>query len=284
MNRGLLFILALGMTGCGNEQGFSSDLKADPAVTARPYAVVQGVPLAHPEEAIGVDGTASYDPDDENASLLYTWEVVSAPADAEYTLNFANTSTPEFIGTTLGEYEIALLVTDEDEFDSENPAGVVIEVVPWEDLQVDLQWDLPGVDLDLHLIGPEGEYFTESDCYYGNPAPDWGVEGDATDNPSLSVDDEGSTQSETVLLPRPSSGSYSIVVHYVNSKESTSYITTPTLRVMAGGSELITMAGQNLSEPGEVLQVGVLDWNTLDFNSVNLLTTHSDLGGPPINQ
>lgn len=284
MNRLTILVLGATLAGCGNEQGFASDLRAESAVTARPYAVVQGVSLAHIDEAIGLDGTASYDPDDENASLLYTWEVVSAPTDADFTVNFANTSTPEFIATTLGVYELALLVTDEDEYDSENPAGVVIEVVPWEDLQVDLQWDLPGVDLDLHLIGPEGEYFTESDCYYGNPSPDWGVEGDSTDNPSLSVDDEGSAQSETVLLHRPSAGEYSIVVHYVNSKESTAYITTPTLRVMAGGAELITMSGQNLSVPGEVLQVGVLDWNTLAFDSVNILTTHSDLGGPPINQ
>ena len=53
---------------------------------------------------------------------------------------------------------------------------------------------------------------------------------------------------------------------------------------MAGGTEIITMSGQTLSEPGEVLQVGMLDWGTLAFDSVNILTTHSDLGGPPLNQ
>jgi hypothetical protein len=278
-----IFLAGVVLSGC-SEQGFSGEMRADGAALSRPYAVVQGVPLAHLDEAIALDGTASYDPDDEDAMLLYTWEVVSAPTDAEYTLNYGNSSTPEFRATTLGVYEIALLVTDEDEYHSENPAGVIIEVVPWEDLQVDVQWDLPGVDLDLHLIAPEGEYFTEADCYYGNPAPDWGVAGDSTDNPLLSVDDEGSAHAETITLQRPPAGEYSIVIHYVNSKESTTYTTAPTLRVLAGGTELILMQGQDLTEPGEVLLLGTLDWDTLVFDSLNTLTTHEDLGGPPLNR
>jgi hypothetical protein len=245
---------------------------------------VQGVPLVHTDEALALDGTASYDPDDEDAELLYTWEVVSAPTDAEYTLNYGASGTPEFKAQTLGNYEISLLVTDEEEYDSENPAGVVVNVVPWEDLRVDLQWDLPGVDLDLHLIAPEGEYFGDSDCFYGNPVPEWGVEGDSTDNPSLEVDDEGTNTAEAITLQRPEQGEYSIVVHYVNSKESTTYSTAPSLRVMAGATEIVAMKGDNLEAPGDVLLLGTLDWTTLRFDSLNQMTTHDDLNGPPLNQ
>jgi hypothetical protein len=281
-----LFVLALVVAGggCSNEQGFSSDLKADGLPISLPFAVVQGVPLGHIDEALVIDGTASYDPDDEDAELLYTWEVVSAPADADYTLNYEQSGTPEFKAATLGEYELGLFVTDEDTYDSENPAGVIIEVVPWEDLKIDLQWDLTGVDLDLHLIGPEGEYFGESDCFYGNPSPDWGVEGDSTDNPNLAIDDEGSNLTETILLERPEQGVYSIGVHYVNSKESTTYSTDPMIRITAGGSEVVLMTGTALTEPGEVLIVGTLDWTTLTFDSLNNMSTQEDLGGPPLNQ
>ena len=149
MMRMLSILSVLAVASCGNEQSFVGDMDADGAPSSPPFAVVQGVTLAHIDEAIALDGTASYDPDDDDAELLYTWTVVSAPDETEPSpLNFANTSTPEFVATALGTYELALVVTDEEAFDSENPAGVIIEVVPWEDLQVDIQWDLPGVDLE----------------------------------------------------------------------------------------------------------------------------------------
>ena len=283
--RNYTVIIACGLlAGCGNEQGFSGGLQTDGVPIALPHAVVQGVPLIHTDEALILDGTASYDPDDEDAELLYTWEVVSAPTDADYTLNYSASGTPEFKAQTLGNYEIALVVTDEDEYESENPAGVIVNVVPWEDLRIDLEWDLVGVDLDLHLIAPGGEYFGELDCFYGNPAPDWGVEGDATDNPSLDLDDEGSNAAEAITLQRPEQGEYVIAAHYVNSKESTTYSTAPSIRVMAGATEVVTMKGDNLESPGDVLVFGTLDWTTLQFDAMNYSTTHSDLEGPPLNQ
>ena len=170
--RNYTVIIACGLlAGCGNEQGFSGGLQTDGVPIALPHAVVQGVPLIHTDEALILDGTASYDPDDEDAELLYTWEVVSAPTDADYTLNYSASGTPEFKAQTLGNYEIALVVTDEDEYESENPAGVIVNVVPWEDLRVDLEWDLVGVDLDFSGLRPEGSILASWIAFTEIPPP-----------------------------------------------------------------------------------------------------------------
>ena len=45
----------------------------------------------------------------------------------------------------------------------------MIEVIPYENLMIEVSWDIPGTDLDLHLVAPSGSYYGELDCFYGNP-------------------------------------------------------------------------------------------------------------------
>ena len=42
--------------------------------------------------------------------------------------------------------------------------------------------------------------------------------------------------------------------------------------------------GPKLYGPGKVWKAGVLDWATMTWTPSTVLTTHSDLGGPPVNQ
>jgi uncharacterized protein YfaP (DUF2135 family) len=81
-----------------------------------------------------------------------------------------------------------------------------------------LKWEGEG-DLDLHLIGPEG------DCYYGNVHPDWGVKVDkygdrdeaaVVDDPRFHFDRRTGWISggETIGLLEPAPGDYTLTVHY----------------------------------------------------------------------
>lgn len=85
-----------------------------------------------------------------------------------------------------------------------------------ERLVVTLEWGTSFTkpsDFDLHLIGPDG-----SGCYYANPNPDWGVQGDSSDDPLLLADvTEGggfSMVSEVIQIADPAPGTYRVQVHF----------------------------------------------------------------------
>ncbi|MBC7237417.1 MAG: DNRLRE domain-containing protein [Chloroflexi bacterium] len=94
------------------------------------------------------------------------------------------------------------------------------------DIHAQLVWNKLGTDVDLHLVRPGGSRASQGDCYYGNCRsedrsnnPDWGVVGDAGDNPRLDIDCTTScTGPENITLNtlgRPEShGRYTVEVHY----------------------------------------------------------------------
>lgn len=108
-------------------------------------------------------------------------------------------------------------------------------------LFVDLSWSAsantccyPQVDLDLHLIGPDG-----SDCYYGNPTPDWGVEGNREDDPALTADQVSIYSFETAVealgLARPPAGTYQVKVHFYDAFGDTAQVSRPRVTVVRDG-------------------------------------------------
>lgn len=259
----------------------------DTATTTPPTAIP--VAIAGPGTAVKrgttvtLDGRDSYDPDGQEP-LSYAWTVVSAPDGATTDLQGADTATPTFSGDVLGFYELSLTVTDADGLVSDNPAGTVIEVIPWSDLAVTLTWGEVDLDLDLHLIAPGGAYYGEGDCYYGVPTPDWGELGVEDDNPSLSTDAESTGEPELIQLQQPAEGIYTIYVHFFNDLDAPVHFTTPHLEIVAEGQEIVAMDGPRLTETGVVWVAGTLDWSTLTFTSSSTVTTHEDLGGPPVNE
>ena len=49
---------------------------------------------------------------------------------------------------------------------------------------IDLSWDDPELDLDLHMIGPAGRWFEEDDCWAQTPQSSWCSPGHLNDAPS----------------------------------------------------------------------------------------------------
>lgn len=232
-----------------------------------------------------LDGSSSYDPDGEDDALSYAWEVLEAPEDADYELLGDNAVNPELQAETLGVYVLALVVTDPDGLVSRNTATTTVEVMPYETLYVELDWEVAELDLDLHLVHPDGSYYDDPlDCHFGNPEPDWGVAGLADDDPELVGDDEGTEKTESILLPRPEEGVYTLYVHYYNQRDATVSDTSPTLQINAEGYTLETLTAPELESAGEVWVVGTLDWSTLTFTEDGSVADHADLGGPTYNE
>ena len=232
-------------------------------------------------EPVTLDGTESWDPDDEDAELFYTWEVTETPGGSAI-LTGEYVADPEFLAGELGLYVVQLWVEDEDQLTSDNYAATVIEILPWEDLEVELSWDTTAADLDLHLLQPDGVYFGEGDCFFGQPEPDWGVEGDATDDPALDQDAETAEGTELITLQRPEELDYQVLVHFYDPRDSSRNYATPTVTIRAEGATVAERTGPKLV-PGQVWRVGTLDWAGPTFTADDSVTTHEALGGPDYN-
>lgn len=254
-------------------------------VLAEPVAVTgPSVRMKRGEETV-LDSSMSFDPDDEEPVFEYVWWVENEPQGAVYTLSEVESAAALFSAESLGVFEVGLLVIDEDGLESTNPALTSIEILPYEQMELRLTWDIPDVDLDLHLVRPNGSYYSETDdCYFGNPLPDWGVLGDRRDDPFLETDSEDGNSPETIRLQVPEEGVYEVFVHYFDSRDATQIYATPSLEIRAEGQGLSLDVGPKLYGPGKVWKAGVLDWSTLTWTPSTVLTTHSDLGGPPVNQ
>jgi hypothetical protein len=86
------------------------------------------------------------------------------------------------------------------------------------DIRATLTWDSIGDDWELHLIKPGGRINDNAtDCTWTScvsSSPDWGVPGDASDNPKKDVDDTGDYGPENIFLSKPESGTYHVMVEH----------------------------------------------------------------------
>ena len=98
---------------------------------------------------------------------------------------------------------------------------VVTENCVEPDIRVTLSWDALGSDFELHLVKPGGRINDPAtDCTWHNcqgAGPDWGVSGDATDDPRKDVDDTGDFGPENVYLAKPEAGVYTVLIEHWGS-------------------------------------------------------------------
>ena len=228
---------------------------------------------------VQLDGTQSYDPDNNQEELMYSWQITQVPAGSEAFIDDINSKTPYLYADILGTYIVELHVTDSTGLESVYPSATMIEVISYEDLFIDLSWDISGTDLDIHLVAPSGAYYSDLDCFYGNPNPDWGLPNDRTDNPFLSMDDEGSEMREAIDYLQPLDGFYDVYVLYYRNLSSTYPYVTPHITIQGEGDVLVNIDGPRLTNEASVWYVGRLDWSTLGFQLSSNIYNHLDLGG-----
>ena len=191
----------------------------------KPVAVCQSTSqtVAPLRESIDVMGQESYDPNGFDI-IDYSWNLVEQPLGS--TVSFSDRSangygfTPDLAGT----YAFELVVTN-DRCIQSDPCRVELEAVPKENLWIELSWEYPYDDMDLHLIRNDALFESEGDCYYGNCVSDygtslnWGRIDNFEDDPHLDLDDIDGRGPENINILEPSNGSYKIVVHDYPSSE-----------------------------------------------------------------
>lgn len=160
-------------------------------------------------------GDESYDPGGA-AIVNYEWTLISQPDGSAATMPSGGANRRDFEWDLAGEYVGRLIVTNEYGEESD-PCEATLTATPPDGLWIEMWWDYPGDDMDLHLLAPGGTMESSTtDCYYANCVGgglDWGTRGESADNPSLDIDDISGTGPENTRIDEPSDGTYTVVVN-----------------------------------------------------------------------
>jgi len=241
------------------------------AANLPPVAVPGDDQTVEPWSRVTLDGSMSYDRDDPpDEPLMYRWRLVSAPEGSTTELEFPQQPDATFWADLSGTYEVELVVVDALGLESE-PEVVVIEALPTNAVRIELTWDHPDADLDLHLIR-EGGAFCDcaTDVHYRDCGrePNWFPQTPGA-NPRLDVDDRAGFGPENINIDGHGTtrfipeGDYTIAVHYYATNEQSSSwptnSTNATVRVFIFGL-LAAELSQELTDGEQLWIAGTLQW------------------------
>jgi hypothetical protein len=127
------------------------------------------------------------------------------------------------------------------------------------DLRLTVLWDSLGSDWELHLIKPGGRINdSASDCTWTScisSSPDWGVVGQALDDPKKDLDDVNSYGPESIYLRSMEAGTYTVMVEHWGSgspdSDGFAILSVP------GSLEVIQLTDL---APQHVRTVATIDW------------------------
>jgi len=198
------------------DQNLGEDTAPDTdTVGTDPVAVCAVDPeeVAPPFEDAQFIGGDSYDPEGMEISQ-YVWSFASLPEGSSISMPGGNAPNRTVTPDVAGEYVGQLIVRTEDGRESE-PCLTTLEAIPTENLWVEMFWEHSGDDMDLHLLAPNGNPRTDTDCYYANctyGGLNWGG-GGSGDNPSLDLDDIPGVGPENINIASPQNGTFTVFVH-----------------------------------------------------------------------
>jgi hypothetical protein len=193
----------------------SEDLE-EPGASNAPVAVCDVAPLlvTPPFESAEWSGDGSFDPDGGQI-IEYRWTLAVAPSGSALSALTAQSMTFDFQPDLAGTYIGQLIVVNDAGMESE-PCEALLEAVPAQELWVEMYWEKPNDDMDLHLIRKNGSVHSGDDCHYQNCTGaylDWGNPSAAGDDPQLDLDDIYNTGPENINIDSPESIRYTVAVH-----------------------------------------------------------------------
>jgi hypothetical protein len=203
----------------------------------------------------------------------YEWSLLVRPVGSTAVLSSTSQDRTELEVDLAGLYQVQLNVFAADVARPDNapirscaPAIVDIDVKPSEDLHVQLVWDHPSADFDLHVMQGGGTPFThETDCYFSNrnpigdaDNPTWSLQAD--ENPSLDVDDDRGYGPENANIVHPAPGSrWVVLAHYWNKQTDGDPTATATVRLFVYGRQAIELT-QTFTDDQQLWRAIEITW------------------------
>lgn len=226
-----------------------------------PVAVITGGESYAPLDTARFDGSGSYA--QEGATIVaWDWSIAARPSGSTSTIvpAPADPARSDFWIDLSGDYVVSLTVTDDRGLTG--TAEFPFRAVPWQKIHVELVWDTPGTDLDLHFVSHDegGAFFVEPfDCFFQNTNPDWGTQGMLADDPWIDIDDVDGYGPENVNLNQPRDDHhYRVYVHYYADPAGEG-ATNATVRIFLSG-ELRYEGIMPLDAPGSAWEVATIHW------------------------
>ncbi len=276
--------LLIPIVGTANAQGVGKNPTAicGPDIVSAPFATEQ------------LDGSASV-----VQPLDYQWSL-TPPTGSTATLSSYTAASPSVTLDLAGTYVGVLTVTNSD--GQTDSCSQSIEAIPNENFRIEMYWAHSGDDMDLHLLRPQGQWTgggprSDDDCYYGNcvgggfvipglpglgGAPDWGVVGTTSDDPSLDLDDISGIGPENANIVAPAlspyDGEYIVFVHdYPGSVYEAA--NDVTVNIYLNGVLTQTFTFQHSGEDGDYY-VAKIAWPSGIITPCNGLATSVAAGCP----
>jgi hypothetical protein len=232
-------------------------------------------PLA-PGQTVQLDGSASADPDGDNPIAFLDssggpgWTLARAPINSAAQISPGDSAKPQVTLDLPGQYVVRLVVTDSTGLQTLHPAERTLIAKPAQVMAVELVWDNPDTDLDLHFLPHGAQLGGAQDCWANNKEPDLGVIGDSSDDPLLTRDALDHFGPEEMDYANPVAGSYDIdVVFYANHGTPTP-ATTATVRIYLYG-EIVAEYSRLIPDQGHTWSAATLDWPSGNVTKVDAL-------------
>ncbi len=203
-----------------------------------------------PGTIIALSGTGSVDPEGE--ALRWQWRFLRRPQGSRATFVDPEAEDTEFTVDRPGRYVATLEVLDPSGQASTNDARVEVEAESGPAFEVELSWDRPGTDLDLHVVAPGGRIGALADCFFDNPTPDWGASGPISDPVFTS-----GLAKETVFASAPPDGVFTVVATIVAA--SPQGPTAATIRIRLGETEVAAYT-TTLDVTAQAWDVATISW------------------------
>lgn len=220
-----------------------------------PVAVIDCPGSSEPPEYVTLDGSGSSDPAGYEP-LTYQWTLTDYPDGSNAMFEDTDQASSRLYTDVAGDYLVELVVTNTIGISSA-PARCEIGAVPDDALHIELSWNGPNADLDLHLRRDGSSIFDEpDDASWCNPNPDWGTSGATDDDPRLDIDDKAGYGPENINVFMPADGVYHVAVHYFEEQGDTDV--TATVRVYTYGV-LVDEHSEVLTR-NQVWEVGQVNW------------------------
>jgi hypothetical protein len=175
----------------------------------------------------------------------WEWRIVDQPAESNARLRPTNAQTTRFAFDSssgvvngidvAGTFIVGLIVTDDSGAES-TECTIALNSVPGQGLHVQLTWDRPDNDIDLHLARNGTNWCGADDCFFRGRNRAWGA--------TLDIDDLEGFGPENITMDSPADGRYTVGVGVYTNDSAT----TATIKIFVGGG--LEYEGQRLLNGG----------------------------------
>ncbi|NJK89972.1 MAG: choice-of-anchor D domain-containing protein [Myxococcales bacterium] len=249
-----------------------------------PVAVIDAPPQVEPFTRVDLDGAGSFDPDDPpDLPLTYTWDLIEAPPGSQARLQSRTLPQSAFLADLTGDYRVELAVRDQ--LGLVGTAEQLIQARPDDGIRIELTWDHPDSDVDLHLVRDGGAFCdcaggvpgAPSDVHYRCRSPNWYPSAPGA-NPLLDVDDDDGFGPEVITLEGEGDDKvipadrFRIEVHYFNDKDAISSFPT----TVSNATVRVFLSGRKVAEYDRALErrgvrwiVAELEWPSAQFTEID---------------